>query len=738
MVGGRVSSELETLKQEIRGYLPGADLSLIDRAYAYAVRAHEGQVRLSGHPYVAHPLAVAHILAELQLDVVTIAAGLLHDVVEDTGVGLAEVRREFGEEIAHLVDGVTKLSRIEYRSLEDEQAENLRKMFLAMSQDIRVLLIRLADRLHNMRTLSFLPPDRQRLTARETLDILAPLAHRLGVYRVKMELEDLALRHLEPARYRDLVAMVARKRAEREDFTRDIIEVLRQSLDEAGIKADISGRAKHFYSIYRKMYVQGRDFSEIYDLVAIRVIVDTIRDCYAALGIVHTLWKPIPGRFKDFIAMPKPNMYQSLHTTVISSTGEPFEIQIRTWEMHQTAEYGIAAHWRYKEGGQSDRDFEKKLSWLRQLLEWQRDLPDSDTREFMESLKLDLFSDEVYVFTPKGDVIELPAGATPIDFAYRIHTDVGHRCIGAKVNGKMVPLDHVLANGDIVEIITSKQIGGPSWDWLNMTRTSAARQKIRQWFKRERREEHITRGRELLEKEVRRQGLDREEVLREEWLEAVAARFSLTSTEELMATIGYGGITVQYVVQRLVEELSREQKRTTLLDVERLRKELRPSPAYGRPVDGVRVLGADNVMIRFSRCCNPLPGDPIIGYITRGRGVSVHRVDCPNVKYLAGDSERFIDVAWDKDVPRTHPASLVISAFDRPGLLSDVVNAIAETRTNISYVNARAGKSKTATIDLVLEVSSLEQLRTIQDRISKIRDVFSVSRSAGEPGGLAQ
>jgi GTP pyrophosphokinase len=738
MVGGRVSSELETLKQEIRGYLPGADLSLIDRAYAYAVRAHEGQVRLSGHPYVAHPLAVAHILAELQLDVVTIAAGLLHDVVEDTGVGLAEVRREFGEEIAHLVDGVTKLSRIEYRSLEDEQAENLRKMFLAMSQDIRVLLIRLADRLHNMRTLSFLPPDRQRLTARETLDILAPLAHRLGVYRVKMELEDLALRHLEPARYRDLVAMIARKRAEREDFTRDIIEVLRQSLDEAGIKADISGRAKHFYSIYRKMYVQGRDFSEIYDLVAIRVIVDTIRDCYAALGIVHTLWKPIPGRFKDFIAMPKPNMYQSLHTTVISSTGEPFEIQIRTWEMHQTAEYGIAAHWRYKEGGQSDRDFEKKLSWLRQLLEWQRDLPDSDTREFMESLKLDLFSDEVYVFTPKGDVIELPAGATPIDFAYRIHTDVGHRCIGAKVNGKMVPLDHVLANGDIVEIVTSKQIGGPSWDWLNMTRTSAARQKIRQWFKRERREEHITRGRELLEKEVRRQGLDREEVLREEWLEAVAARFSLTSTEELMATIGYGGITVQYVVQRLVEELSREQKRTTLLDVERLRKELRPSPAYGRPVDGVRVLGADNVMIRFSRCCNPLPGDPIIGYITRGRGVSVHRVDCPNVKYLAGDSERFIDVAWDKDVPRTHPASLVISAFDRPGLLSDVVNAIAETRTNISYVNARAGKSKTATIDLVLEVSSLEQLRTIQDRISKIRDVFSVSRSAGEPGGLAQ
>ncbi|MEW6032197.1 MAG: bifunctional (p)ppGpp synthetase/guanosine-3',5'-bis(diphosphate) 3'-pyrophosphohydrolase [Bacillota bacterium] len=733
-----MSSELETLKQEIRGYLPGADLSLIDRAYAYAVRAHEGQVRLSGHPYVAHPLAVAHILAELQLDVVTIAAGLLHDVVEDTGVGLAEVRREFGEEIAHLVDGVTKLSRIEYRSLEDEQAENLRKMFLAMSQDIRVLLIRLADRLHNMRTLSFLPPDRQRLTARETLDILAPLAHRLGVYRVKMELEDLALRHLEPARYRDLVAMVARKRAEREDFTRDIIEVLRQSLDEAGIKADISGRAKHFYSIYRKMYVQGRDFSEIYDLVAIRVIVDTIRDCYAALGIVHTLWKPIPGRFKDFIAMPKPNMYQSLHTTVISSTGEPFEIQIRTWEMHQTAEYGIAAHWRYKEGGQSDRDFEKKLSWLRQLLEWQRDLPDSDTREFMESLKLDLFSDEVYVFTPKGDVIELPAGATPIDFAYRIHTDVGHRCIGAKVNGKMVPLDHVLANGDIVEIVTSKQIGGPSWDWLNMTRTSAARQKIRQWFKRERREEHITRGRELLEKEVRRQGLDREEVLREEWLEAVAARFSLTSTEELMATIGYGGITVQYVVQRLVEELSREQKRTTLLDVERLRKELRPSPAYGRPVDGVRVLGADNVMIRFSRCCNPLPGDPIIGYITRGRGVSVHRVDCPNVKYLAGDSERFIDVAWDKDVPRTHPASLVISAFDRPGLLSDVVNAIAETRTNISYVNARAGKSKTATIDLVLEVSSLEQLRTIQERISKIRDVFSVSRSAGEPGGLAQ
>ncbi len=723
---------LDTLKEKILSYIPEADLSVVDRAYALALRAHEGQTRLSGDPYITHPLAVASILAELELDLVTITAALLHDVVEDAGVSLDDLARDFGAEVAQLVDGVTKLGRIEYRSQEDEQVENLRKMFLAMSQDIRVLLIRLADRLHNMRTLAFLPPDRQRITARETLDILAPLAHRLGVYRVKMELEDLALRYLEPERYRTLVATVARKRAEREQFTSEMIDTLRKSLSEVGIEADISGRAKHFYSIYRKMYVQNRDFSDIYDLTAIRVIVDSIRDCYAALGIVHTLWKPIPGRFKDFIAMPKPNMYQSLHTTVISTSGEPFEIQIRTWEMHQTAEYGIAAHWRYKEGGQTDRDFEKKLSWLRQLLEWQRDLP--DTREFMESLKLDLFSDEVYVFTPKGDVVELPAGATPIDFAYRIHTDVGHRCIGSKVNGKMVPLNHVLANGDIVEILTSKQIGGPSWDWLNMTKTTGARQKIRQWFKRERREEHITRGRDLLEKEVRRLGLDREEVLREDWLDAIAHRFSLTSSEELYAALGYGGITVQYVAQKLAEEHGREQKRTTLLDVEQLRKELRPPPAYGRPAEGVRVRGVDNVLIRFSRCCNPLPGDPIVGYITRGRGVSVHRVDCPNVKYLSGDAGRLIDVAWDKGVPQTYATSLVINAFDRPGLLSDVVNAIAETRTSISYVNARSDNARTATIDLILEVTSLEQLKHLQEKISKIRDVYSVTRTAGEPG----
>jgi len=728
---------VEALKERILSYAPGAELELVDRAYQYALQAHQGQMRLSGDPYITHPLAVATSLAELQLDVVSISAALLHDVVEDTGVPLDDLRSEFGDEIARLVDGVTKLSRIEYRSQEDEQVENLRKMFLAMSHDIRVLLIRLADRLHNMRTLAYLPFDRQKICARETLDIFAPLAHRLGMYRVKMELEDLALRYLEPERYRDLVSKVSRRREEREEFTREIMRVLEEKLTEAGIRADISGRAKHFYSIYRKMYVQGREFSDIYDLTAIRIIVDTIRDCYAALGIVHALWKPIPGRFKDFIAMPKPNMYQSLHTTVISSTGEPFEIQIRTWDMHQTAEYGIAAHWRYKEGaGESDKDFEKKLAWLRQLLEWQRDLPDA--REFMESLKLDLFSDEVYVFTPKGDVVELPAGATPIDFAYRIHTDVGHRCIGAKVNGKIVPLDRALENGDIVEILTSKQIGGPSWDWLSMVKTSAARQKIRQWFKRERRAEHIERGRELLEKEIRRRGLDKEELLREEWLEAVGRRLSLTSEEELYAALGYGGVTVQFVVQKLEEELRREQRTPAVVDVDELLKELRLAPAYGKPVDGVRVRGLDNALVRFARCCNPLPGDKIVGYITRGRGVSVHRVDCPNVKHLSGDSARFIEVAWDEDVPQTYLTNLVISAFDRPGLLSDVVNAIAETRTNISSVNARAdgGSSKTATIDIVLEITSLKQLKHLQERLAKVRDVFSVSRTAGGPGGM--
>lgn len=731
---------LEALKEKIRNYAPGADLALVTRAYAFAEQAHAGQTRLSGEPYIVHPLAVAGILADLEMDQVTVAAGLLHDVVEDTKVTLADVEREFGREIANLVDGVTKLSRIEYRSQEEEQVENLRKMLLAMAQDIRVLLIRLADRLHNMRTLSYLPPDRQKITAKETLDVYGPLAHRLGAYKLKMELEDLALRYLEPERYRELVAMVARKRAEREEITQRIIAIIAEKLAEAGIKADISGRAKHFYSIYRKMYVQGRAFSDIYDLIAIRIIVDTKEECYAALGIVHELWKPIPGRFKDFIAMPKPNMYQSLHTTVVGPNGEPFEIQIRTWEMHHVAEYGIAAHWRYKEGGTGDPGFEKKLSWLRQIMEWQRDLPDS--REFMESLKVDLFADEVLVFTPKGDVIELPAGATPIDFAYRVHTDVGHRCIGARVNGKMVPLDTPLQNGDIVEILTSKQIGGPHWDWLTMAKTAAAKQKIRQWFKRERREEHITRGKELVDKEVRRRGFEREDLLKDDWLDAVARRFSLTSAEELYAAVGYGGITVQYVVQKLIEEYERERRRASLVDLENLEKELRqaqtaaPStvPAYGRPVKGVRVRGVDNVLIRFSRCCNPLPGDPIVGYITRGRGVSVHRVDCPNVKHLAGEAERLIEVAWDKDVPQTFSTALVISAFDRPGLLSDVVNTVAETRTNLSYVNARAASNKTATIDLVLEITSLEQLQHILERLSKIRDVFSVSRASGGPG----
>ena len=732
-------ADLEVLKEKIRGYARGADLSLVEKAYAFAERAHAGQRRLSGEAYLSHPVAVASILADLELDVITLAAGLLHDVVEDTKTSLTDVEKEFGREIALLVDGVTKLSRIEYRSREDEQVENLRKMFLAMSQDIRVLLIRLADRLHNMRTLSYLPPDRQKICAQETLDIFGPLAHRLGIYGMKMELEDLALHHLEPERYRELVAMVARKRAEREEITRRIIDTLGDKLGEVGIKADISGRAKHFYSIYRKVYVQGRAFADIYDLIAVRVIVDTKDECYAALGIVHELWKPIPGRFKDFVAMPKPNMYQSLHTTVISPDGEPFEIQIRTWEMHQTAEHGIASHWRYKEGREADRadpGFEKKLSWLRQIMEWQRDLPDA--QDFMEGLKVDLFADEVFVFTPKGDVIELPAGASPIDFAYRVHTDVGHRCIGAKVNGKIVPLDHTLQNGDIIEVLTSKQIGGPSWDWLTMTKTTAAKQKIRQWFKRERREEHITRGKELMEKEIRRRGLDREEVLREEWLEDVAHRLSLTSAEELYAAVGYGGITIQYVVQKLIEILERERRQTTLVDLEQLQRELRAAPvtpAYGRPVEGVRVRGVDNVLIRISRCCNPLPGDSIVGYVTRGRGVSVHRLGCSNVRHLSGEPERLIEVAWDKDAPQVFQTALVISAFDRPGLLSDVVNAVAETRTNMSYVNARAGKNKTATIDLVLEITSLEQLRHIQDRIAKIRDVFSVSRMASGPGG---
>jgi len=724
--GGRLL-DVALLKAEIEKYTQDADLGLIEKAYKFARLAHQGQKRASGEDFIEHPLAVAGILAGLELDVITIAAAVLHDVVEDTPVTLEQVRAEFGDEIALLVDGVTKLSRLEYRSREEEQVENLRKMFLAMARDIRVVLIRLADRLHNLRTLQYLSEEKQREVARETLEVFAPLAHRLGMFRIKSEMEDLALACLEPEKFNEIKRLVSLRRKQRESYIERVIGILREHLARVGVKADIRGRPKHYYSIYKKMYEQGRDFSEIYDLIAVRIIVDTVKDCYGALGVVHTLWKPIPGRFKDFIAMPKSNMYQSLHTSVIGPEGEPFEIQIRTWEMHRTAEYGIAAHWKYKEG-RTDPDLDEKLSWLRQILDWQQDL--RDAREFMESLRIDLFEDEVFVFTPKGDVIDLPAGSNPVDFAYRIHTDIGHRCVGAKVNGRIVPLDYTLKNGDIVEILTSKQSSGPSADWLKMVKTSSAKNKIRQWFKREKRAENLEKGREALEREIARHGFEPHELMREEWLDEVKRRFNFQTTDDLLVAVGYGGVTAQHVVARLLNEY-RKQAQEQEAALEELAKESRWE-GYGEPTEGVRIKGVDNVLVRFARCCNPIPGDPIIGYVTRGRGVSVHRLDCPNMAAALKDKqERLIEVAWDRADSLFYPVRVKIDAIDRPGLMSDVLYVIAEGKTNI--LSARAGADNgAAVIELVLEIRDLEHLERLVDRIKRVRDVVDVRRTARE------
>lgn len=714
--------KLEELGEKIKSYNPSADLALVAKAYDFAAIAHAGQFRISGDPYIQHPLGVAHILTELELDAITIAASLLHDVVEDTKITLQDIQEEFNKEIALLVDGVTKLSRIEYKSKEEQQVENLRKMFFAMAKDIRVILIKLADRLHNLRTLKYLPVRKQKKIAQETLDVYAPLAHRLGIFRIKWELEDTAFRYLEPEKYYDLVEKVAKKRPERESYINQVIGILEPKLEEVGIQAEIQGRPKHLYSIYQKMAQQNIDFREIYDLTAIRVIVDTIKDCYGVLGVVHTLWKPVPGRFKDYIAMPKINMYQSLHTTVIGPQGEPLEIQIRTWEMHRTAEYGIAAHWRYKEGSKDSDEFDKKLLWLRQLLEWQHDL--RDAREFMETLKIDLFADEVFVFTPRGDVIDLPAGSCPIDFAYRIHTDIGHRCIGAKVNGHLVPLDYKLQNGDIVEIVTSKLAAGPSRDWLKLVRTPQAKAKIRQWFKKERKEESVARGRETLEKEIRKLGYEPHELLADGPLEAVLERLSFSTTEDLLASVGYGGLSVNQVITRLREEYRRLNPE---IEAQMAVPDLKPRPQTTDVSRGVKVKGVDNLLIRLSHCCNPVPGDPIIGYITRGRGVSVHRVNCPNVAFLS-DPERLIEVGWDQDQAASFAADVELAAMDRPELLSDVMNVLSDMRTRISAVNARTTRDMIAIISLRLEIRNLEELKAIINRLSSIRDVFSVER----------
>jgi GTP pyrophosphokinase len=712
------------LEKKILSYNPSADLSLIRRAYEFAKNAHSGQHRVSGELFIFHPLEVAIILADLELDIATIAAGLLHDVVEDTQYTVEDIEKNFGPEIALLVDGVTKLGKLEYRTKEEQQAENLRKMFLAMAKDIRIILIKLADRLHNMRTLKYLPKEKQKEKAVETVEIFAPLAHRLGISKIKWELEDLAFRYLEPEHYYELVDKVAKKRKEREEHINKMIAILREKLSAAGISAEIQGRPKHFYSIFKKMKEQNKSFDQIYDLTAVRVIVESIRDCYAALGVVHTLWKPIPGRFKDYIAMPKPNMYQSLHTTVIDSLGDPLEIQIRTYEMHKTAEYGIAAHWRYKEGDKGDRDFDKKLSWLREILDWQREL--RDAREFMESLKIDLFSDEVYVFTPKGDVIDLPMGSCPIDFAYRIHTDVGNRCVGAKVNGKMVPLDYKLVNGDIIEIVTSAHSNGPSRDWLNIVKSTQAKNKIRQWFKKERREENIARGKEMLEKEAKRQGYDIFQLLKYDFMPNLLKKMSLSNLDDLYAAIGYGGMTSNQVLQKILDEYRKNVKaEKTELTVDKTETKARGKKKVDQ---GIKVDGMDNLLIKFSRCCNPVPGDKIVGYITRGRGVSIHRTDCPNVISNLYDRERLIEVKWEGFQETSYPVEIEASAYDRPGVLSDIINIIGDMKTTIDAVNARASKNGVAVIDLVLEINDKQHLETVMQKLRKVHGIYDVRR----------
>lgn len=727
---------LDEIITKVQDYLSDDDIQLIYDAYAFAKRAHEGQYRKSGEPYIIHPIQVADILADLEMDAETIAAGLLHDVVEDTDVDLAELKAAFNEEIAMLVDGVTKLGKIKYQSQAKMQAENYRKMFVAMAKDIRVILIKLADRLHNMRTLKHLPPEKQRRIANETLEIFAPLAHRLGISQIKWELEDTALRYLNPKQYYRIVQLMKQKREERESYIEEVIDVIAEELAKVRIEAEISGRPKHIYSTYHKMKTQNLEFNEIYDLLAVRVIVNSIKDCYAVLGIIHTLWKPMPGRFKDYIAMPKANLYQSLHTTVIGPHGTPLEVQIRTKEMHKIAEFGIAAHWAYKEGKEikgKEKELQEKLSWFREILDWQQDTPDAE--EFVESLKIDLFSDMVYVFTPKGDVIELPSGSVPIDFAYRIHTEIGNKTVGARVNGKMEPLDYKLKNGDIVEIITSRHSYGPSRDWLNITQSSQAKNKIKQFFKRQRKVENIEKGKEILEKAIEDLGFAVEEVMTPENIQQVCEKFNFVNEDDLYAAVGYQGISTSAVVSRLTAPIRKERATEKNLDekiseLQSTLEEETKETSLTKVDSGVEVPGVNNVLIRLARCCNPVPYDAIIGYITKGRGVSVHRKNCPNITAETA-KERFIHVKW-KNMPfnlKDYPVHLEISGYDRHGILNDVLQVVNETNTKISSVSGKADKNKIAHIHLSVLIKNTEHLSHVVNRIKQVKDIYAVSRT---------
>ena len=729
--------ELQEILDKIKKYAPNADVTPVIKAYELAKSAHAGVFRKSGEPYIIHPIAVANILADLELDMEVIAAGLLHDVVEDTPYTYEDITELFGKDIADLVDGVTKLGKIKYQTKEESQAENLRKMFLAMAKDIRVILIKLADRLHNMRTLKFMPEEKAKYKAKETLEIYGGIAHRIGISKIKWELEDLALKYIDPEGYRELSDKITMKRSQRQEYIDKIVHLLEEKFKEVDINCEVSGRPKHFYSIYKKMKKKNKTFEEIYDLTAVRIIVDTVKDCYAVLGMVHTMWIPMPGRFKDYIAMPKPNLYQSLHTTVIGPDGEPVEIQIRTHEMHEIAENGIAAHWKYKEGitGNQDAKMEQKLKWLRQMMEWEKDV--QDPHEFLDALKDDVFNSQVYVFTPKGDVIELPAGSTPIDFAYRVHTNVGNKCTGAKINGKIVPINYKLQNGEIVEVITSSNSTGPSRDWLNIVQTPTARNRIRQWFKKERREENIERGTDILEKEFKRYNIPYKNSSIQKFLNQVAKKFNQPTLEDLIATIGYGGIATSQVMPKVRDfynkEVNRQEKEKRMQEKEDKIKKNFDEHEYAKKRkkkdNGITVKGLDNILVRFAKCCNPLPGDDIVGYITKGRGVAIHRRDCPNIKL---DDEflqnRLVEVEWNNPEKSKFEGEVKIIAVDRVGLLNDIIHVVSMEKLSISGINCRVLKDNTANISLLVEVNDISELKQLMKKIKSIPGVDEVSR----------
>ncbi len=705
----------------------------VREAYELADKAHETQVRATGEPYIIHPLEVAYILSELEMNTEGIVAALLHDVVEDTEYTIDDIRMLFGEEVAFLVDGVTKLSQFHYKDKEDQQTENFRKMFLAMAKDIRVVIIKLADRLHNMRTLGVFRQEKQERIARETMEIYAPLAHRLGIYNIKWELEDLCFYYLHREEYYDLVRQMRQKRKVREEIVNDTMKVLQQHIKESGITTTITGRPKHFYSIYKKMKRDNKDLSQIYDLYAVRVIVDTIPQCYAILGIAHSLWKPLPNRFKDYIAVPKPNMYQSLHTTVIGTKGQPVEIQIRTWEMHHISEYGIAAHWRYKEGNKAgSKNFDQKISWLRRLLEWQ---DTSNSKEFLNALKLDVFSDEVFVFTPKGDVINLPKGSIPIDFAYRIHTEVGNRCVGAKVNNKIVPLDTKLKNGDIVSVITSKT-GKPSYDWINMVGASESKAKIRSWFKKEYRPENISRGQELLLEELEHLGYKAKEVASKERLKEVGKYFNHISEDDILAAVGYGGIAIKSVILKLVDLYKKDEniEKVTSLKTAKDFENLKMHSIKKYSGTGILVKGQEGLEVHLAKCCNPVPGDKIIGYVTRVRGVSVHCLDCPNaINFM--DKEREIEVEWEQATTGMFLVTIEVISYDRTGLMADILAALTEMKLSVSSANVKVEKAGTAVMNLGIQIKDLPQLDYIMTKIRRIKGVHSVNRMRSSKGG---